>query len=64
MDEMEQQVNVVVDLFDRLAHLWTKHEEDQHVQHWGQEEENISATIQDLKQRKKTVKITECLKGV
>jgi hypothetical protein len=35
MDEMERQFNAIVDLFDRLAHLWTKLEEDQHVQHWG-----------------------------
>jgi hypothetical protein len=39
-------------------------EEDEHVQHWDQEEEMISATIQDLKQRKKTMKITEWLKGL
>jgi hypothetical protein len=64
MDEMERQVNAVVDLFDREAQLWTKLEEDQQVQHWDQEEEKISATIQDLKQRQKMMKITEHLKGM
>jgi hypothetical protein len=51
-------------LFDRETQLWTKLEEDQQVQHWDQEEEKISATIQDLKQRQKMMKITEHLKGV
>jgi hypothetical protein len=51
-------------LFDRATQLWTKLEEDQQVQHWDQEEEKISATIQDLKQRQKMMKITEHLKGV
>jgi hypothetical protein len=39
-------------------------EEDEQVQHWDQEEEKISAAIQDLKQRQKTMKIIEHLKGV
>jgi hypothetical protein len=51
-------------LFDREVQLWTKLEEDQQVQQWDQEEEKISATIQDLKQRQKTMKIIEHLKGV
>jgi hypothetical protein len=29
MEEMEQQVNAVVDLFDRETHLWTMLEEDE-----------------------------------
>jgi ribosomal protein S2 len=53
-----------VDLFERVTQLWTTLEEDEQVQHWDQEEENISASIQDLKQRQKTMKITEHLKGV
>jgi hypothetical protein len=44
--------------------LWPKLEEDQQVQHWDQEEEKISTTIQDLKQRQKTMKIIERLKGI
>jgi hypothetical protein len=51
-------------LFDKATQLWTKLEEDQQVQQWDQEEEKISATIQDLKQRQKMMQITECLKGV
>jgi hypothetical protein len=51
-------------LFDRETYLWTKLEEDQKVQQWDQEEETISASIQDLKQRQKTMKINELLKGV
>jgi hypothetical protein len=51
MDEIERQVSVAVDLFDRATQLWKKMEEDQQVQHWDQEEENISVDIKDLKQR-------------
>jgi hypothetical protein len=51
-------------LFDRVAQLWKKLEEDQQVQHWDEEEENISATILELKQRHKTIKIIGRLKGV
>jgi hypothetical protein len=64
MEEMEQQVSAVVDLFDRGSQLWTKLEEDQQVQQWDQEEKNITATIQDLKNRQNMMKITECLKVV
>jgi 5'-deoxynucleotidase YfbR-like HD superfamily hydrolase len=64
MDEMERQVIAIVDLFDREAKLWTNIEEDQQVQNWDQEEEKISASIQDLKKRQKMMKITECLKGM
>jgi hypothetical protein len=51
------------DLFEKATQLWTKLEEDQQVQQWDQEEERISATIQDLKQRQKTMSITERVKG-
>jgi predicted nucleic acid-binding Zn-ribbon protein len=40
-----------------------KLEEDQQVQQWDKEEERISATIQDLKQRQKTMSIMERVKG-
>jgi hypothetical protein len=49
MEEMEQQVRAVADLFDKAVQLWKKQEEDQQVEQWDQEEENISATMQDLK---------------
>jgi hypothetical protein len=52
------------DLFEKEAQLWMKLEEDQQVQQWDQEGERISATIQDLKQRQKTMSITERVKGV
>jgi hypothetical protein len=38
-------------------------EEDHHVQKWDKEEERINVAIQELKQRQKTMKITECVKG-
>jgi hypothetical protein len=50
-------------LFEKEAQLWTKLEEDQQVQQWDQEEERISAAIQDLKQRQKTMSIMEHVKG-
>jgi chromosome segregation ATPase len=50
-------------LFDKATQLWTKLEEDQQVQRWDKEEERISTTIQDLKQRQKTMPITEHVKG-
>jgi predicted nucleic acid-binding Zn-ribbon protein len=40
-----------------------KLEEDQQVQQWDKEEERISTAIQDLKQRQKTMSITEHIKG-
>jgi hypothetical protein len=50
-------------LFENAEQLWTKLEEDQKVQKWDKEEERIRAAIQDLKQRKKTMTITERIKG-
>jgi hypothetical protein len=61
--EMEKQVSTVAELFDRATQLWTTLEEDEQVQQWDQEEERVSATIQELKQRQKTMSITERLKG-
>jgi hypothetical protein len=50
-------------LFENATQLWTKLEEDQKVQKWDKEEERISTAIQDLKQRQKTMSITERIKG-
>jgi hypothetical protein len=61
--EIERQVHAVVDFFEKEAQLWTNLEEDQQVQQWDQEGERISADIQDLKQRKNTMLIMECVKG-
>jgi hypothetical protein len=63
MDEMDKQVSVAVGLFDRKAQLWTTLEEDEQVQLWDQDEDRVGTTIQDLKQRHKTMSITERLKG-
>lgn len=38
LQEIEQQVNTVADLFDKEVQMWTKLEEDQHVQKWDKEE--------------------------
>jgi hypothetical protein len=43
----------ILNLFEKEAQLWMKLEEDQQVQQWDQEEERISTTIQDLKQRQR-----------
>jgi uncharacterized coiled-coil DUF342 family protein len=64
IQEIERQVSATADLFDKATQLWMKLEEDQQVQQWDKEEERISATIQDLKQRQKTMSITERVKGV
>jgi len=64
MEETEWQFNIVVDLFDKETQLWKKLGEDQQFQQWHQEEEKISAAIQDLNQRQKMMKIIERLKGV
>jgi catalase len=61
--EIERQVHAATDLFEKATQLWTKLEEDQQVQQWDQEGERISATIQDLKQRQKTMPIMEHVKG-
>jgi predicted nucleic acid-binding Zn-ribbon protein len=63
LQEIERQVSTTTDLFENATQLWTKLEEDQQVQRWDKEEERISTTIQDLKQRQKTMPITERIKG-
>jgi hypothetical protein len=63
LQEIDQQVRATTDLFEEATQLWTKLEEDQQVQQWDKEEERISTTIQDLKQRQKTMAITERVKG-
>jgi hypothetical protein len=64
IQEIERQVHVANDLFDKETQLWMKLEEDQQVEQWDQEGERISTTIQDLKQRQKTMPIIEHFKGV
>jgi DNA repair exonuclease SbcCD ATPase subunit len=61
--EMEKEARKVEELFDRTTQIWTILEEDEKVQQWDQEEETINASIQELKQRQKTMSITERLKG-
>jgi hypothetical protein len=63
LQEIEQQVSTTTDLFDKATQLWTKLEEDQQVQQWDKEEERISAAIQDLKQRQKTMPSQSTSKG-
>jgi hypothetical protein len=50
-------------LFDKAAQLWTRLEEDPQVQRWDKEEERINVAIQELKQKKNTIPIPECVKG-
>jgi hypothetical protein len=54
---------MTTDLFDKETQLWTRLEEDPQVQHWDKEEERINATIQEIKQRQKTIPIPERVKG-
>jgi cell division FtsZ-interacting protein ZapD len=63
VQEMEQQVSTVVKLLDKAAQIWTRLEENPHVQRWDKEEERINAMIQELKQRHKTIPIPERVKG-
>jgi hypothetical protein len=63
LQEIEQQVSTIADLFDKATQLWTRLEEDPQVQRWDKEEERINAVIQELKQRKKTIPIPERVKG-
>jgi hypothetical protein len=49
LQELEKQVNTVADLMDKETQLWTKMEEDPHVQQWDKEEERINAKIQEFK---------------
>jgi hypothetical protein len=60
--EIERQVHAAVNLFKKPTQIW-KLEEDQQVQQCDQEGERISAGIQDLKKRQKTMSITERIKG-
>jgi hypothetical protein len=55
IEEMERQVSTSVDFFDKEKKQWMKLEEDQQAQQWDQEEERISESIQDLKQRHKNM---------
>jgi septal ring factor EnvC (AmiA/AmiB activator) len=43
--------------------FWTTFDEDEQVQQWDQEEERLSTTMQELKNRHKTMSIIERLKG-
>jgi hypothetical protein len=63
LQEMEQQVSIAAELLDKAAQLWTRLEEDPQVQRWDKEEERINTTIQELKQRQKTIPIPERVKG-
>lgn len=63
LQELEKQVSMAADLLDKTMQLWTRLEEDPQVQHWDKEEERINATIQELKQRQKTIPISERVKG-
>jgi DNA repair exonuclease SbcCD ATPase subunit len=63
LQEIEQQVSTTTDLFDKATQLWTSLEEDQQIQKWDKEEERINAVIQELKQRQKTMPVTERVKG-
>jgi hypothetical protein len=60
---MEKQAREVEELIDRVVHLWTMLEEDDKFQQWDQEEETISVSIQELKQRKTRMSIITHLKG-
>jgi hypothetical protein len=46
---MEKEERKVEELFDRTSRIWTILEEDKKFQEWDQEEERISAAIQELK---------------
>jgi hypothetical protein len=61
LGDMEKQVGAITKWFDRPTKLWKTLEEDEQVQQWDKEEERVSASIQDLKQRQKTMSITERL---
>jgi hypothetical protein len=63
LQEMEQQVSTAAKLLDKAVQLWTRLEEDPQVQCWDKEEERINAIIQELKQRQKTIPISERFKG-
>jgi hypothetical protein len=52
MEEMEKQVSVAVELFNKVAQIWTMLEEDEKVQQWDHKEERVTVIIQYLKKRK------------
>jgi hypothetical protein len=60
---MKKEAREVEDFFNKATQIWTILEEDEKVQQWDQKEERINTAIQELKQQKKTMRITECLKG-
>jgi hypothetical protein len=60
---MEKEAREVAKLFDRTAQIWTILEEDEKVQQWDQQEDKISASIQELNKQQKTMSIMELLKG-
>jgi hypothetical protein len=46
---MEKEAREVIEMFEKITQIWTVLEEDEKVQQWDQQEEKISASIQDLK---------------
>jgi predicted nucleic acid-binding Zn-ribbon protein len=63
LHELEKHVSTATDLLDKATQLWTKMEEDPQVQQWDMEEERINATIQEFKQKQKTIPIPKRVKG-
>jgi hypothetical protein len=56
---MQKEVEKVIQLFDKIAQLWTMLEEDDRIHQLDQQEEAINIAIQELKQRKNSMRIIE-----
>jgi plasmid maintenance system antidote protein VapI len=50
-------IKEIIDLHNKSAHLWMNLQEDEKLQELEQKEEGVNIVLQDLKQRKKVMKI-------
>jgi hypothetical protein len=53
------EVKEIKELYERTTQIWTSLTEDERIQKLDQREEKMNVVVQDLKQRQKTIPISE-----
>jgi len=62
-DLLALEFKAIKELYERVAQLWKSLAEDERIHKLDQKEENLNATIQDIKQKKKTILISKRLRS-
>jgi hypothetical protein len=63
-DSIALEVKEVAELYERTTQIWTSLEEDEGIQQLDQREEKMNVAVQDLKQRQKTMSISDRIKSM